>query len=168
MIVTLRVCEEPTIYWWVNFKNFLLRFWLGWEMCRFWVRNTWWILILLNNFTKYTSEFLHSSLLHTTSLHSLTASMLLVNNFSPRPTLWITLLMYFRKLDSRAVSKSTRAVLGTFRPFSPKTRSVYCLSLRKVYLLSVGTCVLRSVHSLQGPSGSVNFPRTLSAMYPAM
>lgn len=163
MIVTLRVCEEPTVYWWVNFKNFLLCFWLGWEMRRFWVRNTWWILILLNNFTKYTSDFLHSS------LHSLTISMLLVNNFFPRPTLWITLLMCFRKLDSRAVSKSTSAVLGTFRPFSPKTRSVYCFSLRKVYLLSVGTCALvRSVHSLQGPSGSVNFPRTLSAMYPAM
>ncbi len=137
-------------------------------MRRFWVRNTWWILILLNNFTKNTSDLLHSSLLHTTSLHSLTTSMPLVNNLFPRPTLWTTELICFRKLDSRAIIKSTSAVLGTFRPFSPKARSVHCLSLRKVYPQSAGTCVLRSVHSLQGPSSSANFPTTLSAMYPAM
>lgn len=76
--------------------------------------------------------------------------------------------MCFRKLDSRAIIKSTSAVLGTFRPFSPKARSAYCLSLRKVYLQSVGTCVLRSAHSLQGPSGLAHFTTTLSAMYPAM
>lgn len=118
------------------------------------------------------SDFLHFSVSHTTPLHSLTITILLVNSFPPSPTVWITELIFIYlflwKLDSRALTKSTSAMLATLRLFSPKLRSVYSLSLTNVYCESAGISVVEILHSLQWKIFTDSlFPHNLTGHIPS-
>ncbi len=97
---------------------------------------------------------------HTTPLHSLTITILLVNSFPPNSTVWTQLIFFWGEVRLQCCLNPPVPCWA----LSLKLKSVYCLSLRNAYGISRDIC---SKDLTLLTSSLTEFPHNLAGCIPS-